>query len=109
MRKTMVNRLAAIILATLAPLTFVTVVSPAASYAAECGEDTEWDEESDTCEGVGADCGEGTEFDEDSNTCWADAPEPPPAPEVPDLISPIVDGVSVDFCVPGPLALCMGI
>lgn len=106
------KRLAAILVAVLAPLAFVTVVPPAVSYATECGEDTEWDEDSDTCVGLGADCGDGTEFDEESNTCWAEQADPPPAPDPPDL-SPLVDNTlgnfSMDFCVPGPFGLCLGL
>lgn len=111
MRRSIINRLAAIVVATLLPLAFVTVVSPATSYATECGEDTEWDEDSDSCVGLGADCGDGTEFDEESNTCWAEVPDPPEPPEVPDLVTPLVDSFtpSVEFCVPGPFDLCMGI
>lgn len=103
-----INRLAAIFVAVLAPLAFVIVVSPAMSYATECGEDTEWDQDTDTCVGTGPGCGDGTQYDPDSNSCWADAPDPPPAPEAPDL-SPVLDNFSVDFCLPGPFGLCVGL
>jgi hypothetical protein len=107
-RRIIINRLAAIVLATLVPLAFVTVVSPGMSYATECGEDTEWDEDSDTCVGTGPDCGDGTEFDLESNSCWAEVPDPPDPPEPPDL-SPVLDNFSVDFCLPGAFSLCLGL
>ena len=84
-----IHRLAIIGAAALAPLAFVTVVSPWVSNAAECG----W----------------GTVFDPPSDTCVA-APLPPPPPAWNGDITP---GFGVSVCVPIPVpfapSVCTGI
>ncbi len=83
-----IHRLAIIGAAALAPLAFVTVVSPGVSNAIECG----W----------------GTVFDPPSNTCVA-APLPPPPPP-PAWNGDITPYFSVGICAPIPfVSLCTGI
>ena len=75
--------------ATLVPLAFTIVTSPATSHATECG----W----------------GTVFDPPSNTCVA-APLPPPAPPPPAWNGDITPYFSVGVCAPIPfVSLCTGI
>jgi hypothetical protein len=84
-----IQRLAIIGAAALAPLAFVTVVSPGVSNATECG----W----------------GTVFDPPSNTCVA-APLPPPPPPPPAWNGDITPYFSVGICAPIPfVSLCTGI
>jgi hypothetical protein len=84
-----IHRWAMIGAAALAPLALVTVVSPGASNAAECG----W----------------GTVFDPPSNTCVA-APLPPPPPPPPAWNGDPTPGFSVGICAPIPfVSLCTGI
>jgi len=83
-----IHRLAIIGAAALAPLAFVTVVSPGVSNAVECG----W----------------GTVFDPPSNTCVA-APLPPPPPP-PAWNGDLTPYFSVGICAPIPfVSLCTGI
>jgi hypothetical protein len=83
------QRLAVIGAAALAPLAFVTVVSPGVSNATECG----W----------------GTVFDPPSNTCVA-APLPPPPPPPSGRNGDITPYFSVGICAPIPfVSLCTGI
>jgi hypothetical protein len=83
------QRLAIIGAAALAPLAFVTVVSPGMSDATECGL--------------------GTVFDPPSNTCVA-APLPPPPPPPPAWNGDITPYFSVGICAPIPfVSLCTGI
>jgi hypothetical protein len=90
-----IHRLAIIGAAALAPLAFVTVVSPGVSNAIECG----W----------------GTVFDPPSNTCVAAPlpPPPPPPPPPPAWNGDITPGFGVSFCWPIPVpfvpAVCTGI
>jgi hypothetical protein len=82
-----IHRLAMIGAAVLAPLAFVTVVSPGVSNAIECG----W----------------GTVFDPPSNTCVA-APQPPPPPQA--WNGDLTPYFSVGICAPIPfVSLCTGI
>jgi hypothetical protein len=75
-----------LIAAAVAPLAFVTVVSPPAGNAAECGA--------------------GTVFDAPTNTCVAAALPPPPPPPPGDP----TPGFSLGVCAPIPfVALCTGI
>jgi hypothetical protein len=84
-----IQRLAIIGAAALAPLAFVTVASPGVSNATECG----W----------------GTVFDPPSNTCVA-APLPPPPPPPPAWNGDITPYFSVGICAPIPfVSLCTGI
>ncbi|MDT5315140.1 MAG: hypothetical protein QOE74_4160 [Mycobacterium sp.] len=84
-----IQRLAIIGAAALAPLAFVTVVSPGVGNATECG----W----------------GTVFDPPSNTCVA-APLPPPPPPPPAWNGDITPYFSVGICAPIPfVSLCTGI
>ena len=84
-----IHRLAMIGAAALAPLAFVTVVSPGVSNAIECG----W----------------GTVFDPPSNTCVA-APQPPPPPPPPAWNGDLTPYFSVGICAPIPfVSLCTGI
>ena len=84
----MISRLAVVAAATLAPLAFVTLVSPGTSKATECGD--------------------GTAYDADSDTCFGVAPEPPPPPPpLPAWDGDWTPGFSISACVPNPfLALC---
>jgi hypothetical protein len=86
------RHLAMIVAAALAPLAFVTLVSPGVSHAAECGQ--------------------GTVFDPASNTCVAaeqPLPPPPPPPPPPPWNGP-TPYVSVGICAPIPfVSLCAGI
>ena len=83
-----IHRLAIIGAAALAPLAFVTVVSPGVSNAIECG----W----------------GTVFDPPSNTCVA-APLPPPPPPPPPPAWNDHAGL-FSICAPIPfVSLCTGI
>ena len=89
-----IHRLAIIGAAALAPLAFVTVVSPGVSNAIECG----W----------------GTVFDPPSNTCVAaPLPPPPPPPPPPAWNGDITPGFGVGVCVPIPVpfvpSVCAGI
>ena len=90
-----IHRLAIIGAAALAPLAFVTVVSPGVSNAIECG----W----------------GTVFDPPSNTCVAAPlpPPPPPPPPPPAWNGDITPGFGVGVCVPIPVpfvpSVCAGI
>lgn len=84
-----IHRLAIIGAAALAPIAFVTLVSPGVSNAIECG----W----------------GTVFDPPSNTCVA-APLPPPPPPPPAWNGDLTPGFSVGICAPIPfVSLCTGI
>ena len=89
-----IHRLAIIGAAALAPLAFITVVSPGVSNAIECG----W----------------GTVFDPPSDTCVA-APlsPPPPPPPPPAWNGDITPGFGVSVCVPIPVpfvpSVCAGI
>jgi hypothetical protein len=83
----LVHRWAMIGAGALAPLAFVTAISPAVSSATECG----W----------------GTVFDSPSNTCVA-APLPPPPP--PAWNGDPTPYFSVGICAPIPfVSLCTGI
>ena len=90
-----IHRLAIIGASALAPLAFVTVVSPGVSNAIECG----W----------------GTVFDPPSNTCVAAPlpPPPPPPPPPPAWNGDITPGFGVGVCVPIPVpfvpSVCAGI
>ena len=85
-----IHRLAMIGAAALAPLAFVTVVSPWVSNAAECG----W----------------GTVFDPPSNTCVAAPLPPPPPPPPPAWNGDLTPYFSVGICAPIPfVSLCTGI
>jgi hypothetical protein len=88
-----IHRLAIIGAAALAPLAFVTVVSPGVSNAVECG----W----------------GTVFDPPSNTCVAAPLPPPPPPPPPAWNGDITPGFGVGVCVPIPVpfvpSVCAGI
>lgn len=102
----MTHRLAVIAAAALAPLAFVTLVSPGTSKATECGDGTVYDADSDTCASV-VQCGDLTEYDPDSGTCFGVAPEPPPPPSLPAWDGDWTPGFSISACVPNPfLALC---
>jgi hypothetical protein len=84
-----IHRLAMIGAAVLAPLAFVTMVSPGVSNAIECG----W----------------GTVFDPPSDTCVA-APQPPPPPPPPAWNGDLTPYFSVGICAPIPfVSLCAGI
>ena len=85
----LIHRLALLSAGALAPLAFVTVVSPAVSSATECG----W----------------GTVLDPPSNTCVA-APLPPPPPPPPAWNGDPTPYFSVGICAPIPfVSLCTGI
>jgi hypothetical protein len=90
-----IHRLAIIGAAVLAPLAFVTVVSPGVSNAIECG----W----------------GTVFAPPSNPCVAAPlpPPPPPPPPPPAWNGDITPGFGVGVCVPIPVpfapSVCAGI
>ena len=88
----MIHRLAILGAAELAPLAFVTLVSPGVGSAIECG----W----------------GTVFDPPSDTCVA-APLPPPPPPPPAWNGDITPGFGVSVCVPIPVpfvpSVCAGI
>jgi hypothetical protein len=88
-----IHRLAIIGAAALAPLAFVTVISPGVSNAIECG----W----------------GTVFDPPSNTCVAAPLPPPPPPPPPAWNGDITPGFGVGVCVPIPVpfapSVCAGI
>ncbi len=84
------RRLTIVIAATFAPLAFITVVSPAAADAAECGA--------------------GTVFDPPTNSCVAAALPPPPPPPPPPWNGDPTPGFSVGVCAPIPfVSLCTGI
>jgi len=84
-----IHRCAIIGAAALAPLAFVTVVSPAVGNAVECGQ--------------------GTVFDPPSNTCVA-AALPPPPPPPPAWNGDLTPYFSVGVCAPIPfVSLCTGI
>jgi hypothetical protein len=84
------RRLAITAAAALAPLAFVTVVSPGVSNAAECGY--------------------GTVFDPPSNSCVAAPPPPPPPPPPPAWNGDLTPYFSVGICAPIPfVAICTGI
>ncbi|WP_319449004.1 MULTISPECIES: hypothetical protein [unclassified Mycobacterium] len=86
----MIRRLVVIGAAALAPLTFLTSVSPGVSSATECGQ--------------------GTVFDPPSNTCVAAALPPPPPPPPPAWNGDITPYFSVGVCAPIPfVSLCTGI
>jgi hypothetical protein len=90
-----IHRLAIIGASALAPLAFVTFVSPGVSNAIECG----W----------------GTVFDPPSNTCVAAPlpPPPPPPPPPPAWNGDLTPGFGVGVCVPIPVpfvpSVCAGI
>jgi hypothetical protein len=85
-----IHRFAIIGAAALAPLAFVTMVSPGVSNAVECGQ--------------------GTVFDPPSNTCIAAPLPPPPPPPPPAWNGDITPYFSVGVCAPIPfVALCTGI
>ena len=90
-----IHRFAIIGASSLAPLAFVTLVSPGVSNATECG----W----------------GTVFDPPSNTCVAAPlpPPPPPPPPPPAWNGDITPGFGVGVCVPIPVpfvpSVCAGI
>ena len=87
-----IRRMAVIIAAAVAPLAFVTAISPGVGNAAECGA--------------------GTVFDPPTNTCVvapfaAPLPPPPPPPVWNGDITPYF---SVGICAPIPfVSLCAGI
>ena len=87
-----VNRLAITVAATVAPLAFVTLVSPGMSSAAECGQ--------------------GTVYDPAMDTCVAEQPAPPPPPPPPAWNGDVTPGFSVGVCVPIPVpfapSVCFG-
>jgi hypothetical protein len=84
-----IHRSAIIGAAVWVPLAFVTVISPAASSAIECGQ--------------------GTVFDPPSNTCVA-AALPPPPPPPPAWNGDLTPYFSVGVCAPIPfVSLCTGI
>ena len=90
-----IQHLTIISAAAVAPLAFVTVVSPGVSSAVECG----W----------------GTVFDPPTNTCVAAPlpPPPPPPPPPPAWNGDITPGFGVGVCVPTPVrfvpSVCAGI
>jgi hypothetical protein len=85
-----IHPVAMIAAAALAPLALVTVVSPGASNAAECGS--------------------GTVFDPPSNTCVAPPLPPPPPPPPPAWNGDLTPYFSVGICAPIPfVSLCTGI
>jgi hypothetical protein len=86
---TTIHRLAIIGAAAIAPLGFVTVISPGVSSATECGQ--------------------GTVFDAPSDTCVA-AQLPPPPPPPPAWNGDLTPYFSVGICAPIPfVSLCTGI
>lgn len=86
----MIRRVAAVSATAVAPLAFVTVVSPTVSSATECGQ--------------------GTVFDAPSNTCIAAALPPPPPPPPPAWNGDPTPYFSVGICAPIPfVSLCTGI
>ena len=90
-----IHRLASIIAGAVAPLAFVTAISPGVGNAAECGA--------------------GTVFDPPTNTCVvapsaAPLPPPPPPPPPPAWNGDITPYFSVGICAPIPfVSLCAGI
>ena len=89
-----INRLTIMVVVALAPLAFVTLVSPGVSNAQECGA--------------------GTVYDAASNTCLAaEQPAPPPPPPPPAWNGDITPYFSVGACVPIPVpfvpSVCFGI
>jgi hypothetical protein len=92
----MIHRLAIVIAAALAPLAFVTVMSPGVSNAVGCGQGTVYDTGSDTC--VAAE-----------RPPPPDQPPPPPPPSPPAWNGP-TPYVSASICAPIPfVSLCVGI
>jgi hypothetical protein len=86
----LIHRWAMISAGALAPLAFVTAISPAVSSATECG----W----------------GTVFDSPSNTCVAAPLPPPPPPPPPAWNGDPTPYFSVGICAPIPfVSLCTGI
>lgn len=89
----MIQRVALMGASALVPLTVVTVLAPAVSSAAECGQ--------------------GTVFDPPTNTCVAAAlppPLPPPPPPPPAWNGDPTPYFSVGICAPIPfVSLCTGI
>lgn len=91
MRST-IHRLTTTIMAAIASLAVVTVISPAVGNATECGM--------------------GTVYDAPSNTCVAAQvpPPPPPPPPPPAWNGDITPYFSVGICAPIPfVSLCAGI
>lgn len=88
-----IHRLEILGASSLAPLVFVTLASPGASNAAECG----W----------------GTVYDPPSNTCVAAPLPPPPPPPPPAWNGDLTPGFGVGVCVPIPVpfapSVCTGI
>jgi hypothetical protein len=85
-----IQRLVGINVVACAPFAIVTLISPATSRAAECGQ--------------------GTVFDPPSNTCVAAALPPPPPPPPPAWNGDITPYFSVGICAPIPfVSLCTGI
>jgi hypothetical protein len=85
-----IHRFAIVGAAALAPLPYVTMISPAVSNAVECGQ--------------------GTVFDPPSNTCVAAALPPPPPPPPPAWNGDLTPYFSVGVCAPIPfVSLCTGI
>ena len=87
-----IHRLPIVGAAAVAPLAFMTVVTPGVSSAVECG----W----------------GTVFDPPSNTCVAAPapPPPPPPPPPPAWNGDITPYFSVGICAPIPfVSVCAGI
>lgn len=88
-----VHRLEIIGVSSLAPLAFVTLMSPGVADATECG----W----------------GTVYDPPSNTCVAAPLPPPPPPPPPAWNGDLTPGFGVGVCVPIPVpfapSVCTGI
>jgi hypothetical protein len=87
-----VRRLAIVVAAVVAPLSFVTLAAPGMANATECGY--------------------GTVYDAPSNTCVAAElpPPPPPPPPPPAWNGDITPYFSVGICAPIPfVSLCAGI
>ena len=92
----MIHRLAIVIASALAPLAFVTVMSPGVSNAVGCGQGTVYDPGSETC--VAAE-----------QRPPPDQPPPPPPPPPPAWNGP-TPYVSASICAPIPfVSLCVGI
>ena len=87
----LIRRLTIMVAVALAPLAFVTLVSPGVSNAAECGEGTVYDPASNTC--VAA----------EQPPPLAEQPPPPPPPPPPAWNGDVTPYFSVGVCIPIPV------
>src|SRR6185312_5557318 len=99
-----IRRFTTMMAVTLAPLAFVTLVSPGVSRAAECGQGTVYDAPSNTCVAAQQPPPTPVAAEQPPPT-----PPPPPPPPPPPWNGP-TPWVSASICAPIPfVSLCTGI